>query len=67
MGMQKPLRKNLALAIDGGGIRGTMVAKALAVVVESQPDLFADRPLLLVGTSTGSIISAGLILQPELW
>ena len=28
----KPFRKHVALAIDGGGIRGTMVAKALAVV-----------------------------------
>ena len=26
----KPLRPKVALAIDGGGIRGTLVAKALA-------------------------------------
>ena len=28
----KPFRKNVALAIDGGGIRGLIVAKALEVL-----------------------------------
>lgn len=56
----KPLRPNVALAIDGGGIRGTMVAKALAIVEEKQRLSFAETARLLAGTSTGSIISAGL-------
>jgi patatin-like phospholipase/acyl hydrolase len=55
----KPLRRNLALAIDGGGIRGTIVAKALAVVEETKNISFAERGRLFAGTSTGSIISAG--------
>jgi len=54
------LRKNVALAIDGGGIRGTMVAKALAVVEEAEKFSFAQRARLFSGTSTGSIISAAL-------
>ncbi len=28
----KPFRKNLAIAIDGGGIRGVIVTKALTLV-----------------------------------
>jgi patatin-like phospholipase/acyl hydrolase len=55
----KPLRRNVALAIDGGGIRGTIVAKALAVVEESEKMAFAQRARLFSGTSTGSVISAG--------
>lgn len=54
------LRKNVALAIDGGGIRGTMVAKALAVVEEAEGIAFSQRARLTAGTSTGSIISASL-------
>jgi patatin-like phospholipase/acyl hydrolase len=56
----KPLRSNVALAIDGGGIRGTMVAKALAAVEEVEKLSFARVGRLFAGTSTGSIISAGL-------
>jgi patatin-like phospholipase/acyl hydrolase len=55
----KPLRRNLALAIDGGGIRGAIVAKALAVVEEAENISFAKRGRLFAGTSTGSILSAG--------
>ncbi len=58
----KPLRPNVALAIDGGGIRGTLVAKALAVVEEAENISFSERARLFVGTSTGSVISAGLSL-----
>jgi predicted acylesterase/phospholipase RssA len=56
-------RNKVAIAIDGGGIRGTMVAKALAVLEAEKvwgdktcPEVFH----LAAGTSTGSIISAGL-------
>jgi hypothetical protein len=56
----KPFRKNLALAIDGGGIRGAMVARALAVVEAAEGVSFAQRARLSAGTSTGSIISAAL-------
>jgi predicted acylesterase/phospholipase RssA len=56
----KAFRPNLALAIDGGGIRGTIVAKALAEVEEAESISFSNKARLLAGTSTGSIISAGL-------
>jgi len=57
----KEFRKNVALAIDGGGIRGTMVAKALAVVEEEMGDkTWYETVRLTAGTSTGSIISAGI-------
>ena len=55
----KPLRKHVAIAIDGGGIKGVMVARALAILEDylgrGAPDIFQ----LAAGTSTGSIISAG--------
>jgi hypothetical protein len=60
----KEFQPKVAIAIDGGGIRGTMVARALAVLEErgvlpggkTCPEVFQ----LSAGTSTGSIISAGL-------
>ena len=56
----KPLRKNVAIAIDGGGIRGVIVTRALSMLEDqlgkSAPELFR----LAAGTSTGSIISAGI-------
>jgi predicted acylesterase/phospholipase RssA len=54
----KPFKQNVALAIDGGGIRGTMVAKALAVVEEEVGKQCNEMFHLLAGTSTGSILSA---------
>jgi hypothetical protein len=56
----KPLRSKVALAIDGGGIRGALVAKALAVVEQAEQISFAQVSRLNGGTSTGSIISASL-------
>lgn len=59
----KPLRKHVAIAIDGGGIRGAMVARALAVLEEKRAfgKKKSDEAFhLAAGTSTGSIISAGL-------
>ena len=56
----KPFRKNVAIAIDGGGIRGIIVTQALTIL-----ETFLKKPVhdifrLAVGTSTGSIISAGI-------
>jgi predicted acylesterase/phospholipase RssA len=56
----KPFRKHVALAIDGGGIRGTMVARALALVEAKLDQLCADLFHMTAGTSTGSIISAAI-------
>ena len=56
----KPFRKNVAIAIDGGGIRGVIITQALSVL-----EAYLNQPVhnlfrLAVGTSTGSIISAGI-------
>jgi hypothetical protein len=56
----KPFRKNLAIAIDGGGIRGVMVTKALTILEEALEAPIHDSARLYAGTSTGSIISAAL-------
>ncbi len=56
----KPFRKHVAVAVDGGGIKGAMVTRALAMLEEhlgrGSPEIFE----LAAGTSTGSIISAGI-------
>jgi hypothetical protein len=56
----KPFRKNVAVAIDGGGIRGVIVTKALSILEDSLGNSLYDVSRLFAGTSTGSIISAGL-------
>lgn len=56
----KPFRKNLAIAIDGGGIRGLIVAQALAALENHLQQPVHEIARLVVGTSTGSIISAAL-------
>ncbi len=56
----KPLRKNVAIAIDGGGIRGIIVTKALATLERQLRKPVHDIFRLAAGTSTGSIISAGI-------
>ena len=56
----KPFRKHVALSVDGGGIRGTMVAKALAIVEEELGQSCGELFQLTAGTSTGSIISAAI-------
>lgn len=60
-----PPRKHLALTIDGGGLRGLIVAQALAALEKE----WGGKPLIqhpslkiLAGTSTGTIISLGLAL-----
>jgi len=56
----KPFRKNVAIAIDGGGIRGAIVTKALSMLEEHLGKSVHDIFRLTAGTSTGSIISAGI-------
>ena len=55
-----PFRKNVAIAIDGGGLRGAIVTQALAVLEDYLRKPLHDIFRLAVGTSTGSIISAGI-------
>jgi hypothetical protein len=56
----KPFRKNVAIAIDGGGIRGIIVTQALSILENHLSQSVHDVFRLVVGTSTGSIISAGI-------
>jgi hypothetical protein len=56
----KPFRKNVAIAIDGGGIRGIIVAKALTMLEKELGKSVHDTFRLAVGTSTGSILAAGI-------
>jgi predicted acylesterase/phospholipase RssA len=56
----KPFRKNLALAVDGGGMRGVIVTKALSILEEDLGRSVHEVARLYAGTSTGSIISASL-------
>ncbi len=56
----KPFRKNVAIAIDGGGIRGIIVTKALSILEESLGRPLAEVFHMAAGTSTGSIISTGI-------
>ena len=56
----KPFRKNVAIAIDGGGIRGVIVTKALSMLEQELKQPLHDVFRLAAGTSTGSIIAAGL-------
>ncbi|MFW6312623.1 MAG: patatin-like phospholipase family protein [Spirochaetota bacterium] len=55
-----PFRKHLALSIDGGGYKGVMVAKALAMAESELGRPFAQIVDLAAGTSTGSIISSAI-------
>ena len=56
----KPFRKNVAIAIDGGGIRGVIVTKALSLLEKQLGKPVHEIFRLAAGTSTGSIISAGI-------
>ncbi len=56
----KPFRKHVAIAIDGGGIRGVIVTRALTMLEEELGQPIYKIARLFAGTSTGSIISAGL-------
>jgi uncharacterized protein len=56
----KPFRKNVAIAIDGGGIRGVIVTRALSILERHLKTPVHNIFRLAAGTSTGSIISAGI-------
>ena len=56
----KPFRKNLAIAIDGGGIRGVIVTRALAMLEAQLGTPLHELTRLTTGTSTGAIIAAGI-------
>ena len=56
----KPFRKNVAIAIDGGGIRGLIVTHALAILEDHLSQSVHSIFRLAAGTSTGSIIAAGI-------
>lgn len=56
----KPFRDHVAVAIDGGGIRGVMITRALSRLEEHLGKPVRDTFQLAAGTSTGSIISAAI-------
>ncbi len=56
----KPFRKNVAIAVDGGGIRGVIVTRALMKLEAAMAKPVNQIFSLSAGTSTGSIISAGI-------
>ncbi len=56
----KPFRKHVGIAIDGGGIRGVIVTRALTLMEEAMKKSCHEVFRLAAGTSTGSIISAAI-------
>ncbi len=58
--LKTPFREKVAIAVDGGGLRGIAVAKALVMLEEALGKKVADIVSLSVGTSTGAIIAAAL-------
>ena len=52
----KPFREHVAIAIDGGGIKGAMVTRALSILEDHLGKPSHDIFRLAAGTSTGSII-----------
>ncbi len=61
----KPIRKHLALAIDGGGIKGLIVAQALTALEKElgdQPLIKRPELKIMAGTSTGAIITGSIAM-----
>ena len=56
----KPFRKHVAISVDGGGIKGVIVTRALSMLEDHLGQSMHDICRLVAGTSTGSIISAGI-------
>jgi len=61
----KPFRQHVAIAVDGGGIKGVIVTRALAILEEHLGQSLHEVFRLAAGTSTGSIISAGVWLHSD--
>jgi uncharacterized protein len=60
-----PTRANIALTVDGGGIRGLLVAqalKALEAELGNQPLITSKKIKVLAGTSTGTLVAGGIAL-----
>lgn len=56
----RPFREHVAVAIDGGGIRGVIPARALAMLEEHLGRSSREIFQMAAGTSTGSIVAAGI-------
>lgn len=56
----KPFRQNLAIAFDGGGLRGIITARALLSLENAVGKPLHEIAGLTTGTSTGSIIAAAI-------
>lgn len=56
----RPFRKHVAIAIDGGGMRGVIVARALMMLERTLNQPLNQIFQLAAGTSTGSIIAAAV-------
>ena len=56
----KPFRRHVAIAIDGGGIRGVIVTRALMMLEQALSLPVQHIFRLTAGTSTGSILAAGI-------
>lgn len=63
-----PLRTNIGIAIDGGGIRGLIIARALMTLeteLGCKPLINHPQIRILAGTSTGAILTGVLALGME--
>jgi hypothetical protein len=56
----KPFRKHVAIAVDGGGIKGVIVARALHILEDHMGQSLHEIFRLVAGTSTGSVIATGI-------
>jgi len=64
MGMN-PLRTNVGIAIDGGGIKGLIIARALMTLeaeLDCKPLISHPKIRILAGTSTGAILTGALAM-----
>ncbi len=59
----KPFRQHVAIAIDGGGIRGIMVTRALEALEAALGKKLGEVCEIAAGTSTGSVVAAGIALN----
>lgn len=59
----RPFRKHVAIAIDGGGIRGIIVTKALEAVESALGKKLGQVFELAAGTSSGSIIATAIAMN----